>query len=91
MNNIDERTPHSSFNLADLSLSTNSGQAPIINTHNTNETPSETISDAAQAILDTVANPDAQNLLNDFEIAVKIIRKISSLHPDVKDIIKRMI
>lgn len=60
-------------------------------TPETNETTLETITEAAQAILDTVENPSAANLLNDFEVAVKIIRKVSSLHPDVKDIIKRMI
>lgn len=58
---------------------------------NSSETTTEIITEAAQAVLNTATIPSTQNLLNDFEIAVKIIRKISSLHPDVKDIIKRMI
>lgn len=57
--------------------------------------PEAPIVEAAAAVAATVADPSASNLINDVELAVKLVKqikaKLANAHPSVWDLIKSLL
>lgn len=65
---------------------------------NTNPAPQPedtTLIDAAEAVAETIADPNPVNILKDLEVAARLAQKfkasLSGLHPSIIDVIKGML